>query len=192
MSGWNLSEIMNLNIFNKPVKEAFSFPSENSPIGELNTQLRNIAPSVGIDLSEEKIQGPPNTPSYSIPSFYDPNAGINSVVDVNNLDTQQEQSAWDMYTDLVSNRDIKQLQMTPGESFCKCNNNDSDTANTECGKLSEYKCKNVGCCIFTSNNKCVAGNKDGPTGIDVAPVDYYYYKNKCYGKWCPEDKKCTQ
>ena len=27
--------------------------------------------------------------------------------------------------------------------------------------------------------------------VDIAPVDYYYYKNKCYGKKCPTEKTCN-
>lgn len=191
MSGWNLSGMTNLYSWGEPIKETFVFRGPKTPVGKLNNQLRRTAPSVGIDLPPQGIQGPPNTPSYTLPSFYDPTAGLNNIINVNQLDAIQERDAWDMHSDLVSARDIKQLQMTPSESFCKClTGRSSEIQDTECGKLSEYKCKNSGCCVFTSNNKCVAGDKRGPSAWNAASADYYYYKNKCYGSGCIEDKKC--
>tara|TARA_Y100000389_G_C17243036_1_gene404131 strand:+ start:69 stop:749 length:681 start_codon:yes stop_codon:yes gene_type:complete len=53
------------------------------------------------------------------------------------------------------------------------------------------KCKINPCCVLLpKDNKCVAGNKDGPTFLakDGNYVDnsHYYHKGDCYGKSCKE------
>jgi hypothetical protein len=75
-----------------------------------------------------------------------------------------------------------------------CEKHKGETHNLEekCNKLPNSACKSSDCCVLTfSNNetKCVSGNKYGPTYLsdenDVdLNVDYYYYKNKCYGRKC--------
>jgi hypothetical protein len=70
--------------------------------------------------------------------------------------------------------------------FCK---NSSDSLKKSCAKLTRKNCNATTCCVMLNGEKCVAGNKDGPTfktesGKDIT-VDYYYYQNKCYGNNCP-------
>ena len=58
-----------------------------------------------------------------------------------------------------------------------------------CNKLTKFNCGLTSCCVYTSDNKCKAGNMSGPTfntnskGL-TKPVDYYF-QNKCYGQKCP-------
>lgn len=71
--------------------------------------------------------------------------------------------------------------------------NKSKTSNDRekmCNGLSETNCKNIDCCVFLSNNKCVVGDESGPTfktdeNNKNINFDYYYYKEKCYGDSCP-------
>lgn len=74
------------------------------------------------------------------------------------------------------------------QAFC-----DSHTGfelETACNKLTKYNCGITSCCIWTSDQKCKAGNASGPTfhsdekGKSL-PMDYYYFQNQCYGEKCP-------
>jgi hypothetical protein len=58
-----------------------------------------------------------------------------------------------------------------------------------CEKLTKYNCGLTSCCIWTSDNKCKAGDKSGPLFNSdekgkTKSLDYYYYQNECYGKKC--------
>lgn len=59
--------------------------------------------------------------------------------------------------------------------------------NEQCKKMNnETNCKNTSCCIWLNGQSCVGGSEDGPTYYNddtnaEINVDYYYYKNKCYG-----------
>ena len=61
-----------------------------------------------------------------------------------------------------------------------------------CNDLTQYNCKNTSCCVYTNENKCKAGNKNGPifssdtNGKTVVP-EYYYFHNKCFGTNCHHD-----
>lgn len=98
-----------------------------------------------------------------------------------------ESASWNTYSDLVSNSESKALDMSLESSFCEYNQRDPEKMNTKCNTLTEYNCKRVGCCVFTSQNKCVSGNRSGPN-YEIPQIDYYYYKNKCYGSNCPPNK----
>jgi hypothetical protein len=78
--------------------------------------------------------------------------------------------------------------------FCHKYQGKSHLLEEHCNKLAKGVCKVSGCCVLAhdsddNSNKCVAGNALGPTflstddGTDLN-FDYYYYKNKCYGKNC--------
>lgn len=59
--------------------------------------------------------------------------------------------------------------------------------NDRCKKVtSDENCKNTSCCVWLNGKSCVGGSEDGPTYYTddthtEINVDYYYYKNKCYG-----------
>ena len=64
--------------------------------------------------------------------------------------------------------------------FCK------NAAPEDCTKLSDQGCTETDCCVFVTDNseksQCVKGDVSGPTFDRYSDnMDYYYYKNKCYG-----------
>jgi len=76
------------------------------------------------------------------------------------------------------------------DAFCENLRGDSNKLNNACNSLTTNKCSSSGCCIWTSENKCVAGTADGAVFNSDSKgktmnLDYYYYKNKCYGNKCP-------
>ena len=81
------------------------------------------------------------------------------------------------------------LLLNSNDSFCKEYQGSSGALDTKCKKLTQNNCNSTSCCIWTSDNQCVAGGKNGPTfnsdskGKTIS-LDYYYFQNKCYGKNC--------
>ena len=76
------------------------------------------------------------------------------------------------------------------EAFCQHHKGASHILEQSCGKLTNENCNSTSCCVWTSNNKCVAGKEKGPTfntddNGKTKNLDYYYYQNKCYGPKCP-------
>jgi len=178
-----MDNVLNLNSWYKP-KETFSgIPTEVFSGGQmsgLEQQLQVVAPSLGISLPAQQQQfAPAGLNSVTIPAFETQQAA----------DKGMEKKSWNKWVDITSQEDISGLKMGPADSFCECSQSDPETMNTQCSLLTEYNCKRVGCCVFTSSNKCLAGNETGAT-FSNAPMDYYYYKNKCYGDKCPPKKKC--
>ena len=62
-----------------------------------------------------------------------------------------------------------------------------------CNKLTNDNCNSTNCCVLTNENKCKAGNKLGPIfntdkNGQTINIDYYYYRNKCYGNRCNKNK----
>ena len=75
-------------------------------------------------------------------------------------------------------------------SFCESHRGSSNVLEESCGNLTRRNCVSSSCCVFTSENKCVAGDKKGPTFNSDSKgktinLDYYYYQDKCYGPKCP-------
>lgn len=90
---------------------------------------------------------------------------------------------------------IEGLQTKPlitdsGGAFCDTNKGYSQEI--ACNKLTKTNCGLTSCCIWTSDNKCKAGNQDGPLFSSdskgkTIPLDYYYFQTKCYGVECPNE-----
>ena len=77
------------------------------------------------------------------------------------------------------------LSMDKSNAFCETHLGSSGTLNESCGKLTKDNCNETSCCVFTSNQKCVAGGQDGPTfNSNANDLDYYYFQGKCYGNGC--------
>jgi hypothetical protein len=75
------------------------------------------------------------------------------------------------------------------DSFCEHHRGSSHVLEESCGKLTQRNCNSTSCCVWTSNDKCVAGKATGPTfntddNGKTKNLDYYYYQNKCYGPKC--------
>ena len=91
---------------------------------------------------------------------------------------------------VIENYNDMSLLMNKNDAFCESHRGSSDILEKSCGSLTENNCKNTSCCVFTSDSKCVAGGKNGPTfntdknGKTIA-LNYYYNLNKCYGNKCP-------
>jgi hypothetical protein len=76
------------------------------------------------------------------------------------------------------------------DSFCESIQLSGNELKQSCQKLTQNNCRSTSCCIWKSNEKCDAGGKDGllfntDSNGKVIPLDYYYYKDTCYGKKCP-------
>jgi hypothetical protein len=83
--------------------------------------------------------------------------------------------------------DNNPLNISSSQSFC--NINKGAQQERSCNALTKYNCGLTSCCIWTSENKCVAGTADGAVFNSDSKgktmnLDYYYYKNKCYGAKC--------
>jgi hypothetical protein len=79
-------------------------------------------------------------------------------------------------------------------NFCERFKGNNHLIEKKCNSQSNSRCKTRNCCVLikTNNtNKCVSGNKFGPTyhtdekGNELN-IDYYYYHDKCYGDLCPK------
>lgn len=76
------------------------------------------------------------------------------------------------------------------DAFCEIHRGSSGTLDKSCGKLTKNNCNSTSCCVWTSNNKCVAGGAGGPTfntdsNGKTKELGYYYFQNKCHGAKCP-------
>ena len=77
------------------------------------------------------------------------------------------------------------------DAFCESQRGSSGSLDGSCGKLTKNNCNATSCCVWTSDNKCVAGGVGGPTFNTGAngktnSLDYYYFHNKCHGNKCPK------
>jgi hypothetical protein len=93
-----------------------------------------------------------------------------------------EEGLKDMYIDTNLSSDF-------ANSFCESNQLSGPDLNKSCSNLTQDNCRSTSCCIWTSNKKCQAGGKDGllfNKDLDGKKIDldYYYYKDTCYGKNC--------
>jgi hypothetical protein len=80
--------------------------------------------------------------------------------------------------------------LSPSDAFCESHRGSSGTLDKSCKKLTNGNCNSTSCCVWTSDNKCAAGNIKGPTfntneNGQTNQLDYYYFKGKCYGTNCP-------
>jgi hypothetical protein len=81
------------------------------------------------------------------------------------------------------------LILNTSDDFCESHRGSSGTLEQSCGKLTKNNCNNTSCCVWSSENKCVAGSIKGPTynsdsNGKTKELDYYYFEGKCYGKNC--------
>jgi len=89
---------------------------------------------------------------------------------------------------VVTIEGMDNIPLSGSKSFCKKHN--GFDLEKSCNKLTKYNCGLTSCCVYTSENKCQAGNASGPTfnsdshGL-TKNLDYYLFENKCYGQGCP-------
>jgi hypothetical protein len=83
-------------------------------------------------------------------------------------------------------------QIPTSGSKAFCDTHSGFDLEQSCEKLTKYNCGLTSCCVWTSDNKCKAGNQSGPMFNSdnkgkTKPLDYYYFQNKCYGDKCPNN-----
>jgi hypothetical protein len=76
------------------------------------------------------------------------------------------------------------------DAFCQSYRGSSGELDDACGKMTRNNCTDTSCCVWTSDDKCRAGNASGPTfnsdeNGKTRTLDYYYFQGKCYGEKCP-------
>ena len=91
-----------------------------------------------------------------------------------------------IYDKTKINKEIEDMGLAPALGFCKANKS-GKSREDECNKLTKDNCKMISCCVY-ANEKCVAGNKNGPlfktkNGVEIK-VDSFDHYGKCYGKNC--------
>ena len=97
-----------------------------------------------------------------------------------------------VYNPLVSN--VEQFTSTSNvstnklDAFCNTNIGNSNNLTNSCSQLTTDNCKSTSCCVWTSNNQCVAGDANGTTfntkNGKTNKLDYYFFENECYGEKC--------
>lgn len=81
----------------------------------------------------------------------------------------------------VSNLPVNQ------QGFCESTRSSIIERDTRCNALDKNVCASTSCCVLLGGEKCVAGNRSGPTvksnysDTTIINRDYYYYQGKCYG-----------
>ena len=114
------------------------------------------------------------------------------LIDIFNINLNIEQSQNKKLIEVVTIEGLDNINselpisINPAIDFCK-SNVDSNDMQEKCGKLTETNCNKTSCCVWLNNNKCVPGDKNGPTfktdksGNNIDVVNFYF-NNKCYGK----------
>ena len=82
------------------------------------------------------------------------------------------------------------------KGFCESHKGERARLQESCSKLTKKNCLATSCCVYAKmqgEEKCHSGDEHGPTFRrdeigKTHDVDYYYFKNNCYGKECPTDK----
>ena len=80
------------------------------------------------------------------------------------------------------------------QAFCSKYGHDSTKLEPQCNKLNKDNCTATSCCVYAMMDgaeRCLAGDRNGPTFKynehgKSNNIDYFFFKNKCYGKACPE------
>lgn len=98
----------------------------------------------------------------------------------------------------VEDNNLEKVVVVEGyeNSFCKSFIGNSGNLNKQCGELTKKNCLKTDCCVYAKIDegpKCYAGNKDGPTyrfdkNGKSKNMDYYYYKDECFGANCKKAK----
>jgi hypothetical protein len=83
---------------------------------------------------------------------------------------------------------IQTLMSSSSHNFCESYLGQSSGLEESCNQLTKTNCGEVKCCVY-ANDKCVAGDANGPTyktdkDGKLITMDTYYYLGKCNGK-CP-------
>jgi hypothetical protein len=78
-------------------------------------------------------------------------------------------------------KELDNLKLNPSDSFCQSHLGNSAKLEQSCGQLTEDGCQQTNCCVWTksTNNKekCMAGDKNGPTyRKNLKTMSTYYWQ----------------
>ena len=81
---------------------------------------------------------------------------------------------------------------SPSNAFCANYRGSGGKLDSACQKLTKNNCNSTSCCVWKSDNKCAAGNENGPlfnsdSNGKTKQLDYYLFQNKCYGEKCKQN-----
>ena len=70
------------------------------------------------------------------------------------------------------------------DAFCETHRNSSGVLNESCKKLTKQNCLSTSCCVYLSDDTCVAGSASGPTfNSDLhgktKSNDYFLFQDTC-------------
>lgn len=87
--------------------------------------------------------------------------------------------------------DDMKLITNKGDAFCQNAQGSSNILEEKCNVMNHSNCNATSCCIWTHQEKCVAGDETGALfntdkNGKTNTLDYYYFKGKCYGENCPK------
>ena len=77
-----------------------------------------------------------------------------------------------------------------GNGICNTYKNDINALEEKCNSINNDTCAATTCCVLLGGQKCVAGDKYGPSlksnysDFMIVNKDFYYYQGKCHGN-CP-------
>ena len=93
-------------------------------------------------------------------------------------------------------RNIVVEGFTPEKDFCGKYVADPDVLHEKCTQFNEDSCNATSCCVWLNSEKCVGGNKFGPTyysddNMEDIKVRHYHHQWRCRGD-CEEDGAAQQ
>ena len=108
-----------------------------------------------------------------------------------NLNSLNSLNKYVFFKEGLTNNPNTSIIINNTDAFCEHHRGSSNLLEKSCNKLTKNNCNSTSCCVWTSNNKCVAGNSKGPsfntdTNGKTQNLDFYYYQNKCYGTKCSD------
>lgn len=85
----------------------------------------------------------------------------------------------------LNNKSDTSIIMNSSDAFCQSYRGSSGKLDSACGKMTRNNCLDTSCCVWTSDDKCRAGNASGPTfnsdkNGKSRELDYYYFQGKKY------------
>jgi len=92
----------------------------------------------------------------------------------------------------LNDNTIEGLATSPNDAFCANYRGSGGKLDSACQTLTKNNCNSTSCCVWTSENKCAAGNANGPifnsdSNGKTKELGYYLFQNKCYGEKCKQN-----
>ena len=85
-------------------------------------------------------------------------------------------------------KEIHDMGLEPALGFCEKHRSSGVKREQECNKLTKDNCAKTSCCVYTNNNKCVAGSAHGTLyktkNGEKIDVSTFHHNGKCFGNNC--------